>query len=377
MVHKMARQYNNIVEFLAPHNYKLLVSEEEYSSMEKKSIEIECPVNHVFTIGFDAFSNKKCRYKKNSIDMKTFCSTCSEQDQKKDAEDDQTRRIEERTGHKVLEINRTTRKVVYQCCKCGETNSSYITNLIGQNKGRCGHCDNEHTKLDYDDIKNRVEAMGVKLLTKKEEYINNKMLLSLICVCGNPDLKNLKDIERGRKCDKVCRQRKFKETCMEKYGVSNPSQDPEIFAKIQSSLYRRKEFVFPLTGRVVNLMGYEPQAVLYLLGQEKDKYLQKKIEEDDIMTGKLVPRFKYEDHVYFPDLYLEKNMIVEVKGDWTLHSDKEVNMKKFKAVIRGGYVLRLILMFENGGVQNDLLFEREEDVDMMIEMKFRENGRRY
>jgi hypothetical protein len=129
---------------------------------------------------------------------------------------------------------------------------------------------------------------------------------------------------------------------------------------------------------VVYLMGYEPQAVMYLLGQEQDKYLQKKIEEDDIFTGKMVPRFKYEDHTYFPDLFLEeKNMIVEVKGDWTFHRDKEVNEKKFKAVIREGYALRLILMYENGEVQDDLLFEKEEDVDVMYEMKFREKGRRY
>jgi hypothetical protein len=213
----MTVQYKNMVEFLSEAHYTLLTEKEVYIALPKKekSLTIQCPQGHVFELGGNAFGNKKCRYKKESLDMKTFCSVCSIGDQKKDSEDDHKQLIEERTGHKVLEIDRSTRQVVYQCGKCGQTNSSYISNLTRQNKGRCGKCENEHTKLNFDDIKRRVEAMGVQLLTKKEEYVNNKMLLSLICVCGGPDQKTLKDIERGRKCDKVCRMKKFKDTCME------------------------------------------------------------------------------------------------------------------------------------------------------------------
>lgn len=373
----MARQYTNIIEFLAPHNYSFLMTKEEYIGSDKKTLPIQCPENHVFTMTFDSFRNKRLIYTKKALDMKSFCSTCSLSDQKVNAEDDQKERIEKKTGHKVLQIDRTTRKVIYECGKCGQKNSSYTTNLLGHNKGRCGKCEQDHNKLDFDDLKRRVEAMGVQLLTKKEEYVNNKMLLSLICACGNPDQKKLSDIIKGKGCKEFCKTKKMVDTCQDRYGVSNPSQDPKIFAKIQSSLYRKKEFTFPITGRKVYLMGYEPQAITYLLAQEKDKYLQRKIEEDDILTGEDIPTFKYEGHVYHPDLFVKEDMILEVKGDWTFHRDKEVNTKKFKAVIRDGYKLRVILMYENGEVQEDLLFEKESDVDVMEEMKFREKGRRY
>lgn len=70
-------------------------------------------------------------------------------------------------------------------------------------------------------------------------------------------------------------------------------------------------------------------------------------------------------------------MIIEVKGDWTLHSQKEKNIKKFQAVNRKGYQMRLLLLYENGEVQEDLLMVVDDDIKQIEELKFREKGRRY
>jgi hypothetical protein len=93
--------------------------------------------------------------------------------------------------------------------------------------------------------------MGLTLLTKKEEYLNNKMKLSLLCACGEVDSRKLCDIEKGKRCKKNCKLQRYKDTCVEKYGVQNVSQHPKIFAKITKSLFRRKEFTFSESGSVM------------------------------------------------------------------------------------------------------------------------------
>jgi hypothetical protein len=207
------------------------------------------------------------------------------------------------------------------------------------------------------------------------------MHLSILCVCGEVDSRPLSDIEKGKKCAKNCKLKKSIKTCMEKYGVTNPSKDPVIFQKIMSSIRRRKEHILPISGRVLTLQGYEPQAVDYLLDQKEDKYLNRPIEEDDIKVGVDVKNFDYINvdgtkRRYYPDLMIDR-MIIEVKGDWTLHHWKETNIEKFKAVIDAGYWLRLLLFYENGEIQEDLVFKVEDDIKQIEELSFRDKGRRY
>jgi hypothetical protein len=355
----------------------MVVSKEDYIKQDKKEVVIECPHKHVSTFSFNSYMNKKGWYTNGKID--NFCAECKNGSEREEKKEEYIQKVKDKTGHDLLEIDISTREVMYRCGNCYQVSHSFISNLLLFNKGHCGNCENWDTKIPYERLKQKVGSMGVELLTKPEEYINNKMLLSIICACGNPDKKALSDIMKGKGCKEFCKSRKLAETCMERYGVSNPSQHPEIFEKITRSLFRRKEYVFPQTGRVISLMGYEPQAVDYLLGQKVDRYLGRSIAEEEIQVGKDVPRFGYDDgKVYFPDLYIEeKKMVMEVKGDWTLHQFKDSNRRKFSAVIRDGYSLRLLLFYENGEVQEDMLFSREEDLTQLDELEFRGKGRRY
>ena len=97
-------------------------------------------------------------------------------------------------------------------------------------------------------------------------------------------------------------------------------------------MYGFKDHVLP-SGRVVKLQGYEPDAVQQLLTAHPESDL----DFDSI------PSFPYTapdgtHHVYHPALYLPgEGLIIEVKSEWTLARNYEVNRLKQQAVLAAGY----------------------------------------
>jgi hypothetical protein len=362
----MSRQYRNIVQFVAPHGYHLMTTEQEYVDMREKVFIVRCPRLHDMELVIGSFINKKSKFTREQIPMEQFCSVCVGESNKAESEKTFKERIEEVSGHVVLELDNQTRKVVYQCGTCGEKSASFIQNLV-HNSGVCHHCQNDKFKLAYEDVKQRVEARGFTLLLKEDEYVNNKQLLPVVCPCSQVQHVVLRGITRGRFCMQ-CQTARTKATCMERYGETNVSKVPEIFERIVAGLYKRKSFTFPKTGRCVTLMGYEPQAIEYLLSQP-DAVLGRMIQEEDIKTGAEIPRFRYQhdgEHVYFPDLMVDK-MIVEVKSDYTFGYHPRLNQSKARAVIEQGYVMRFLIfdrkmnvldkVFRTASDLNDDLFE--------------------
>ena len=137
---------------------------------------------------------------------------------------------------------------------------------------------------------------------------------------------------------------KYTETCVERFGVGNPSQSAEIHEKKIKNSYKSKKFVFP-SGREVYVRGYEPEAIMLLL----EKY-----RENDIITEtSQIPFFTYFEcdgsrHIYFPDIYIPKdNLIIEVKSEYTYRGFigwYETNLLKEKSVRDAGYDYRLMIM---------------------------------
>jgi hypothetical protein len=126
---------------------------------------------------------------------------------------------------------------------------------------------------------------------------------------------------------------KHKETCKLKYGVENFSQS--IYA---SNGYKWHDYELP-SGKIIRLQGYENKLLDELL---------KEYSEDEILTHrKDMPEFWYtcnegKRRRYFPDVYIPKtNTIYEVKSDYTLMCNKEINELKFQSVIDGGYKFEL------------------------------------
>lgn len=354
----MARQYQNIISFVKPHGFTLITQKEDYCiiEQEKRTIVFKCVHDHEMKLGHAVFINKKSKFLRENLPMKDFCSVCVSLKNKNESEQKFKNDIEESTGHTIIELDNQTREVIYRCGNCKEKNHSYIQ-CLKVNTGYCQHCQNEQFKLEYDDVKQRVEEKGLTLITKKDEYKNNKQKLKITCLCGSNHQAVLIDITRGKLCQK-CKVTKYKATCLEQYGEDNVSKVYDIFAKIQFHSFSHKHVILPKTGRELVVMGYEPQAIMFLLQQDVDPILNRKIEEDDIIVGKDVPRFRYEmddatKHLYFPDMLIRSsNLIIEVKSVYTFHYHVRMNYLKFRKVVEDGYRLRL-LMFK--GYKKELI----------------------
>ena len=111
----------------------------------------------------------------------------------------------------------------------------------------------------------------------------------------------------------------------------------------------------------------------FLLKQKIDPIVERTIEEDDIIVGKEVPRFRYEldgkQHLYFPDIRIrDSNLIVEVKSIYTFHYHVQINYHKFRSVIKEGYRVRL-LMFQNYKMDlTDITMTTLDDVEQIFKL---------
>ena len=127
---------------------------------------------------------------------------------------------------------------------------------------------------------------------------------------------------------------KRRETSLKRYGVENYSQ-----ASIDTSNgYRWKEYKLP-SGKIIKFQGYEDKLL--------DELLEDYDEDEILISRKDMPEFWYKDaggkkHRYFPDVYIPKtNTIYEVKSEYTLNINLEINELKFQSVIDTGYNFNL------------------------------------
>ena len=125
---------------------------------------------------------------------------------------------------------------------------------------------------------------------------------------------------------------KTQKTNIERYGYIFCIQNDVVFDKATKNSRKWKDYEFP-SGRKIKLQGYENLAIDYLLNSG--------ILEDDIIVGaknikeEINIHFIYDiNKKYFPDLYIKsKNLIIEVKSEYTFHDNFDINMKKKDCVI--------------------------------------------
>jgi len=96
---------------------------------------------------------------------------------------------------------------------------------------------------------------------------------------------------------------KSRATCIEKYGVDNPSKSSLVMDKIIKSGYGAKDYIFP-SGKIVRIRGYEWKALDELLKIYDESELE--------VSAKIIPKIKYQwddksEHYYFPDIFIEKD----------------------------------------------------------------------
>lgn len=134
---------------------------------------------------------------------------------------------------------------------------------------------------------------------------------------------------------------KYKETCVEKFGVENPSQNAEVHEKKVKNSYKSKEYKFP-SGKIVKIQGWENKAL--------DELLLSYSETDINIGTKNIPRITYYDnigkqHYYFPDIYIPKdNLIIEVKSEYTYNKNIPRHHLKRDACLSAGYNFKFMIM---------------------------------
>ena len=149
-------------------------------------------------------------------------------------------------------------------------------------------------------------------------------------------------VEHAFQCPEI--YQKYVATIRERYGVNNPMQCPEIFEKCMKSSYKTKVFKTS-SGKEFLYQGYEHFCIASLL--EREGY-----SEQDIATREIphIPySFRGKDHVYFPDIYIEKEKkLIEVKSLWTMGMALERNHAKIQKCKEMGFEAELRIYGKNG-----------------------------
>jgi hypothetical protein len=127
----------------------------------------------------------------------------------------------------------------------------------------------------------------------------------------------------------------YRKISFERYGVSYPMQNREIFSKFMRSSFSTKPYILP-SGKEIKVMGYEGTCLDILLGRKKDPlYIGPVVEEKDIMVN--LDGIPYQDgtkgRVYFPDISAQGTLI-EVKSNYTFDVHLPKNILKFKAAAK-------------------------------------------
>jgi hypothetical protein len=138
--------------------------------------------------------------------------------------------------------------------------------------------------------------------------------------------------------DEAVHQKKI-DTCMKNYGVRYPQQDPDIFRKQQQGRFTLEEYIFT-SGNKIMIQGYEPIAM--------DMLLEEGYNETDFSFSSIpVIDFIFDgtSRKYYPDFYVPvENLLIEVKSTWTYEQHKEKNLAKQRACLEQGYNFRFMII---------------------------------
>ncbi len=129
-------------------------------------------------------------------------------------------------------------------------------------------------------------------------------------------------------------QNRFKKTMIEKYGVESALQNPKILSKNQEAQYKIKEYIWK-DNNISYCQGYEP-IVLKELEDMGFIYVDVKTSPEDMPEIWYI--FEGKRKRYYPDIFIPKeNLIIEVKSEYTINTDKKRNKCKWNATKKLGY----------------------------------------
>jgi hypothetical protein len=227
-------RYKNFCEKLESFQLKMLATESEFK--ENNQVHYCCPVGHESSISAASFINKTAP--KNITKVKSLCTECNTMLFKTE----EAREATDKLGFEFLRVERhptnKDSKVVHYRCTCGNESSTDLRNLKKPDRqSHCIKCQNDPYKVNYDMLKKNFEDRQCVLLTRKENYKNNKQRLDFRCACGKESTIVYQDLLRGRLC-MGCKGERAEATSQKIYGVSNPSKNEEIKKKIVETMVK-------------------------------------------------------------------------------------------------------------------------------------------
>lgn len=329
---------------------------------------------------FDVAVNK-AKYPNNAIHpipsitgKKRICKVITEFREKtsKKIQEDQKKfelardEIKNKSGHIIISCQfggLYPGKCRFTCGYCGADNQSCIPNLrksLGRLSGRCQKCmlwaDYDELCADFEQNKNFTLAMTHEQLLAEYRANSYKCIrVTVRCKCEHGELftARLGHLRHGdtQGCN-GCKLDRQAATNVERHGVPNPMQHPDILDKAIKNAYRRKEYTLP-SGRIEYFQGFEYDALMNLISGGYICGFNPSIvftEENILMTKREVGRvfytsFQGKRRYYFPDLRItDTNIYMEVKSTYTLLADLDVNLAKFKAVCELGSQVVVIVV---------------------------------
>lgn len=228
------------------------------------------------------------------------------------------------------------------CKKCGNP-VAFISLNCGYKNYCSNYCQGSCSLVQEKKKNTNIEARGVEF-PQQCPKVKAKLVKNNLVKYGVSNVSGLKSVKKTRAA-----------TMVERYGSTNAMGNEELRYKASSrSGKSRGAFKeFKLGRRTVSVMGFEPQALNWILSNTNVTPSMLKVD-----TERLVPYFEYafdrQTRHYYPDFYIPKlNKIIEVKAKYPILSPTSrqswyVLRAKRQAVIDAGFDFELLVMREDG-----------------------------
>ena len=183
----------------------------------------------------------------------------------------------------------------------------------------------------------KVDEIKAKMIsTTKNKYGGMGFASSIINAKAKDTLLKNYGVTNPMYSNKI--KQKAKDNSIEKWGVEYPMQHPDVLGNQQRNAYRRKEYTWK-TGEISILQGYEP---IVLKELENKGFLFNEVLTDNKDMPEIWYEFEGKKHRYYPDFFIpSKNLIIEVKSEWTMMKNFQINQIKFLATKKLGFNFKL------------------------------------
>lgn len=140
---------------------------------------------------------------------------------------------------------------------------------------------------------------------------------------------------------------KYKETCLQLFGVDNPMKNEDIHRKLTNIIFERygvyHPVQYPLFFQKMLKSGLKieeyKKSGIYYQGEYELDFLDKFFDKIEIKKHEQI-KYSYggEDFFYYPDFFIEKlNLIVEIKSSYWYEKKLDINLQKEKSCKEQGF----------------------------------------